>query len=197
MKALLKAENTEVDKADKDSNTPLHLAVAGSHLEAVSFLLDVGSDINRKGNGNQTPLFKASCYTGSVGIVAELLNRGADPELPTDSGWFPLHDAADNIEMTKLLISKHANINVQKLDQWTPLHLSIEWGEKEIAQFLLANGADPNILDNKEQTPFHLSWAAGLDDIFIQHQGLIRVDPSIYDYHGMTPIHRAASVSSP
>ncbi|UKZ82545.1 hypothetical protein TrVFT333_010334 [Trichoderma virens FT-333] len=195
MKVLFEAANTLVDMKDRYDDTPLHLAVKNGHLKAVSYLLDIGSSINTRGRDSRTPLFQAA-YAGEVDIVAELLDHGADPEILGDYGWYPLHAAADNLKITQLFINKKTNINIQMQDLWTPLHLSVNWQEREVTQLLLENGADPNIFNDGEQTPFHLSFYRGMEDIFIQHQGPICVDLKKYDSSGHAPIHSSVSKSS-
>ncbi|QYT04588.1 hypothetical protein H0G86_011490 [Trichoderma simmonsii] len=196
IKALIKKEDIQIDKTDDNDDTPLHLAVDGDHLKAVCLLLDAGSAIDRKGRRERSPLFKAA-YFGKVDIAKELLARGADPELPGERGWRPLHGGADNMDIVQLLITRGVDINAQKLDLWTPLHLSIFWGKRDIVQFLLTSGADPNIPNEDGNTPFHLSFASGMEDIFIRHQGPICIDLDKYDADGYAPIHKAILESSP
>jgi ankyrin repeat protein len=60
----------------------------------------------------------------------------------------------DNLDEIKALISKGAKINEKAKDGGeTALHVAIETGNVEIAEYLLTHGAKPNILDAKKRTP--------------------------------------------
>lgn len=67
----------------------------------------------------------------------------------------PLHLACGvsaNLEITKLLIKKKANVNVQERNGWTPLHCAANEGNLQICELLLnCDGIDVGIL-NKDGT---------------------------------------------
>jgi ankyrin repeat protein len=46
--------------------------------------------------------------------------------------------------MVKLLCNKGADVNIQNIYGWTPLHLAVGI-RKEIVQYLVASGADINL----------------------------------------------------
>ena len=50
-------------------------------------------------------------------------------------------------------------MNAKNKDGWTPLHHAAINGRKEIAELLIANGADVNAGDKRGRTP--LDWAVG------------------------------------
>lgn len=58
-------------------------------------------------------------------------------------GWTFLHWAAFNghIDIVKLLIEKHANVNVTDKHGRTPLYLSLRYGYEDIVETLLEHGA--------------------------------------------------------
>jgi len=47
--------------------------------------------------------------------------------------------------------------HVQKNDGDTPLHLAYKRGRWKLAKWLVQNGADVNVQNSNEKTPFHLA----------------------------------------
>jgi hypothetical protein len=64
-------------RAPQDEATPLHRAVKGGHLAAISALLRSGADVNARGEGGGTPLHTAA-DAGRTALVKALLEAGAD-----------------------------------------------------------------------------------------------------------------------
>jgi ankyrin repeat protein len=63
--------------AAQDEATPLHRAVKGGHLAAISALLRGGADVNARGDGGGTPLHTAA-DAGRTALVKALLDAGAN-----------------------------------------------------------------------------------------------------------------------
>mgnify|MGYP000903571971 FL=1 len=53
-----------------------------------------------------------------------------------------------DIENVRHLIGNGADVNTKDDDEWTPLHYVSMLGYKDIAEILIRNGADVNIIDN-------------------------------------------------
>ena len=62
-----------------DGDTPLHVMLWRSDVQAVIALIDAGVDVNAVGDMSETPLHIAVRNEGSVSIEA-LLHAGADPD---------------------------------------------------------------------------------------------------------------------
>ena len=94
---------------------------------------------------------------GNIKAVKQHLAAGTDVNAKEEDllGWTPLHYTATsgNRQITKLLISKGANVNAINSYNYTPLHGATCNGHKEIAELLIANGADVNARDNGGKTP--------------------------------------------
>ena len=87
-----------------------------------------------------------------------LLAHGADPNIVDNSGYAPLHQAADHPAVVRLLLAHGAKPNTRDKHGRTPLFLfmAARWGgKKAAADILLANGADPNATDPYGETPLH------------------------------------------
>ena len=74
---LLLAAGCDKDKADKDGDTPLHVAAAEGHEEVVRQLLAACFDKDKANDGGMTPLFCAA-QEGHEGVVRELLSSFCD-----------------------------------------------------------------------------------------------------------------------
>lgn len=75
---------------------------------------------------------------GSSAVVKLLLENGADPNKPDNTGTTPLHDAAREgfCETVQILVQYHANLNMR--DQWNrlPIDLAREHGHQDLVAFL-------------------------------------------------------------
>jgi len=75
------------------TNTPLHAAVAGGHVEVALFLIARGADVDAADAGRHTPLHIAA-EAGYLPVVEALLARGADPHVVDVEDKTPLSRAA-------------------------------------------------------------------------------------------------------
>lgn len=160
----------------------LHEAAAAHDLRRVEHLIE-GSGVSpdARNRDGLTPLRSAILALDAVywhppsrqtaDVVAYLLTRGADPNVPFRygdvEGYTLLHFAAfdGNMVLTPILVSAGANVNARDSRGWTPLHsaatcdfrlscddcsnapggdLEKRWhqGAKPVIRYLLDNGAD-------------------------------------------------------
>lgn len=84
----LLAEGADVNAADLEGLTPLHAAASRDSVDVARLLLDAGADINAADDRGETALYKAVRNTtgGKLPITELLLERGADPHIPTANG---------------------------------------------------------------------------------------------------------------
>ena len=106
------------------------------HPEIVKLLLDCGLE------PDDEELFALSAKHGRIGIVQLLLDRGVSP----DCGG-ALEKALDmgHLNVVKLLLNLGASVN----DKEALLLLAAEYGDAEIAQKMLHQGADPNEVEEE------------------------------------------------
>ena len=89
--------------------------------------------------------------------LAELLiDRGADVSAKNDMGMTPLHCASYG-NIVEVLVRRGADVNARARNGWTPLHVQSQEGEDtgalEVMEALLEAGANPNLTDEKGNTP--------------------------------------------
>ncbi len=125
-------------------------------------LLDRGADPHVKEIVlGQTALMWAAAE-GHVEVARELVARGADARVPSDSGFTPLMFAARNGHVamgTLLVVEGGADVDDATLDGYTALVVSVVRAHTAFTRFLLEHGADPNA--GPGFTALH--WAAGND----------------------------------
>ncbi|CAG0910809.1 unnamed protein product, partial [Cyprideis torosa] len=105
-------------------------------------------------------------------VVKILLANGADPNsIATCRGLTPLHIAATP-ETARLLLEYKAEVDVKDSDGCTPLlHATLATlnGRHSVVEFLLAHGADPNIISRTDETsPLHHAMLADTAELLIQ-----------------------------
>ena len=110
-------------------------------------------------------LHQAAQFTSNPTIVRLLLQAGADPNAPNDSGLTPLHAGAwnSNPMVVSHLLDSRADLNARENDGYTALHYAAaQSGNGRVVKLLLDRGADPLAESNDGRTPLHsaLSYRA-------------------------------------
>lgn len=113
-----------------------------------------------------TPLWTASTL-GHLGIVKELVSRGADIEHTTQSQSTPLRGAAfdGHLEVVKFLISRGANIDKPNQVGQSPLTIAAAMQKVDTVKFLLEKGANLFHHGHNGDTPLHVAVESGSKDV--------------------------------
>ncbi|XP_040199686.1 ankyrin repeat domain-containing protein 26-like isoform X2 [Rana temporaria] len=150
----------DINQVDKENRTPLHLACANGHLDAVRLLVESKAKLNLCDNDSRTPLFKSiQCQHEHCATV--LLEHDADPNVVDVNGNSAFHLAAliPSLAIANQLLEHGANINTVNKDGCTPLVLAATENHEEMVEFLIKEGADVNSKDKNGRTS--LMVAAG------------------------------------
>ncbi|XP_045778689.1 uncharacterized protein LOC123876461 isoform X3 [Maniola jurtina] len=162
---LLLSAGASPSVVDKTGASPLHLAAWKGDSAIVTMLLAHNPPVNIDlvTANQETPLIMAAQY-GSVNVVAQLVDRGADVTLRNvkDESALDLAAQYGRLPTVKHLLATHPTLVHQyKYPNWrvhkfysTPLHRAAKNGHVEVVQLLLAAGIDPNIRTNSG-TPLH------------------------------------------
>ena len=139
-----------------------------------------------------TPLHLAAAG-GYLEAATLLLEKGADVEDRSTTGWTPLHRAAygGHAEVCALLLDRGADATVTDNDDETPLHLAATNDCPDAANLLLEHGADVNCKTAAGETPLH--WASkqgsvGVARLLLEHGA----DARATDNEGKTALNVAS-----
>lgn len=190
-----------------NSNTAAEIALLDASirgdLPTVKRLLAQGLDPNtpdmREDPWNVTPLMHAA-GNGHLEVVAELLRAKAkvnltDKSFPGEGGGeTALHYAAFNghVPAAKLLLEGKADVNKVSRFGRTPITVAVLEQHRDMVQFLLESGADPNAAGRYSgETPLHEAANLGLVELaqlLMKHGANINAK----DSGGETPFMAAA-----
>ncbi|KAH8055050.1 serine/threonine kinase [Aureococcus anophagefferens] len=125
----------DVNGADYDRRTALHLAAAEGELDAVRFLVDRGADVNAVDRWRGTPLRDAEDGRhASVVALLEAAKRG-------DVGGI------------RALLASGVDVNGGDYDKRTALHLAAAEGHADAVRFLIDEKAAIDVVDRWRGTP--------------------------------------------
>ncbi|NNL31346.1 MAG: hypothetical protein HKO77_09995, partial [Gemmatimonadetes bacterium] len=113
--------------------TALHYAVREGRSQAVLALLDGGADIDQQTAGDLTSPMLMAVINGHFDLALDLLERGADPNVPSHAGLTPLYGAINTYWAPKARYPQQ-----QAYRQQEATHL-------DVMEAVLEAGADPNI----------------------------------------------------
>ncbi|KAF3011496.1 phosphate system positive regulatory protein pho81 [Neopestalotiopsis sp. 37M] len=164
--ALLQSDVATIDLIDHDNFTPLIHAIIHGHLACVERLLAATTRLDPQSETDHVPL-NLACEHGSLAIVELLLRNGAKI-LPDAEGLYPQHLVArsgQTPQLLRLLQSFGADLDqIDKLYGWTPLVHAASEGNVPCLRELLAVGANPNILDEKDlPAMYYAAWEGHLE----------------------------------
>ncbi|EER27087.1 hypothetical protein D8B26_002726 [Coccidioides posadasii str. Silveira] len=165
---LLLERRAYVNMADDFGQTALFYATISNDMDVIKTLLEWGADVRATDLKLSTPLHMAARYS-SPPITELLLNWGADPFAKDLDDETALHAAANNtfeinLEIIDKLVQLGVDINARRTDGWTPLINAIASKDEIKCRYLLANGADVNVITTDNQTALQraISWAVGV-----------------------------------
>jgi ankyrin repeat protein len=144
-------------------------AVIHNDPQKVAALIKAGVQLDETDEG-ETALHWAVSRRHTE-IVVMLLDAGANPNVPDNDGYTPLHDIAEMEDcpparmMLKALLAAGADPNLRESKNgWTPLHITVmsdDHDDLDIAEELLCGGADPTLRDFAGMTAAELAESTG------------------------------------
>jgi len=190
----VEGEGVGQKREDEQGNAYLDAIIEGNLGKVQELLADDPSLIsiidNRAKGSSRSPALHLAIKYGHGEIVELLLSKGAKPNERDINGQRSLHVVAENgrANMVKLLVQYGAGINDKNEFRLPPLCYA---SNAQVAEALIANGADVNWPDERRATPLHSIARSGITEVaqvLLAHGA----DINAKDNSGWTPLHSAA-----
>jgi ankyrin repeat protein len=110
----------------------LHFAARQGAIAAAEALIAAGADVNQRCAGDRTTPMIVAAVNGQFDLVSYLLDKGADPNLVSEAGMFPLYAVINTQWQPRSFYPQTKAYLQQKTDYLT------------LMKKLLDKGADPN-----------------------------------------------------
>jgi glutaminase len=179
----LHEEQVNLEEGDYDHRTPMHLAAAEGHVEAIEFLLDHGvRPISDRWGGQPLSDARVGGHTGACTVLDKGGISAGAPHHRVDDPGGPKDDATefgDNLAVVELLWAAAENnigglqrlvahgmpVNAQDYDRRTALHLAAAEGQLEAVRYLVAHGHPLNVRDRWNATPLDEARREGRETV--------------------------------
>jgi len=148
--------------------TLFEACAVGKFDSATLIIFQNPQQINEFSEDGFTPLGLA-CYFGHEELAKFLVLKGADVNLASKNGFnvFPIHSAvaANNINITRMLLNAGAYPNVGQKAGLAPLHTAAQLGNIELIILLLEHGAEVGLRMEGGKLPADLAAEKGFNEI--------------------------------
>lgn len=162
--AIIEANKKFVNLPNEFGLMPLYVAINLKKIKDVSALVDAGADVNFITEFGESILYKAVC-TGHQEIIEVILKKQPNLNILVN-GMTALAKAAelDLHDIVKILVEAGADVNVAKLNCFTPLMAAASKGNLEVVKYLLKNNA---VVDQRvnDQTPLCVAVVNGFQAV--------------------------------
>ena len=189
---LLLDAGADPNAVDDGGLTPLHQGAKNSNPVITAHLLAAGADPNALDNEGYTPLHHSAARGGSGRVITRLLSAGADPLAESNDGRTPLHSGMRYAAVRDVI---SALVQGGAAEHLTPLQFAALQDNAEAVTSLVAEGADPNVVDG-------YGWSALHFAIPLADSGVVAVllaagaDPDALTVDGVTTLHLASRQAS-
>jgi uncharacterized protein len=162
-------------------------AIRAGDREKVNSLLTADATLLAAKDDKGLGAYAAARYSGRNDVAALLIDRGVELDVFTASM------AGQTDRVLEFIAEDPELLNAYSQDGWTPLHLACFFGQSEVAEALLAKGADVHAQSHNpmENMPLHAATAVRNKDAvraLLEHGA----DVNARQHGGWTALHAAA-----
>lgn len=190
-------QGADVHARDDKGDTPLHLCF---DLEIIRLLLSHGANPNAVNADKRTPFICFMVAYPQTELFNMFMEYGADIFHVSDEKSSLIHNLLSNkdeeqqdniIQMIKILLEKGLDINAQNNCGSSPLIMACAYGMNKITLFLLQQGANLSLTNEKGNTALHETIYCQTDDLKERIEILISHGANInaINNEGETPLH--------
>ena len=145
---------------DERGDTALIAAIRSDAARVTDYLIaEKSTDLDATNVSSETAMMIAA-YRKRKDLVEKLIARGAEPNRP---GWTALHYAAsvDARDIVDVLLEHSAFIDAESPNKTTPLMMAARGGYGDLCRSLIAAGADPSQINQRDLTAADFARRAG------------------------------------
>ena len=161
---LINKHNFDVQKADNNGWTALHLSARNGIYQSIEYLVDLGTDISLETNDGRNCLHVAAEF-GHLSLCETLINKHKfDVQKAYNYGCTPLHDSAKSgsYQLVKYFSNKGIDINLKINNGINCLHIAAMFGHFSLCRILLnKHNFDVHLSCNRGWTAIHYSAIKG------------------------------------
>ncbi|NWZ12630.1 ASB10 protein, partial [Agelaius phoeniceus] len=162
---LLLRAGADPEAVSEQGYRPLHLCKSSDSIGCVQQLLQHGASVNSQTEEEQDTALHVASRHGLAEHVQLLLQHGAQLDVRNKEGQTPLNAACAQqhqpqdmdryYRVCQLLVESGASVNAEDRDRQHPLHLACKNANAQIAELLLARGANVNVMNYGGNTALH------------------------------------------
>ncbi len=154
---------SDINRANSEGETPLHLAVSQGSYIIVKLLVNNGANINVLDKVGNSALTRA-VLGGHTQITEYLITQGAEHD-PTQLLHHAISAGVTDREIIPLLVKHGAQIDAQNSAGQTPLTAAISKNNRVQVKLLIQSGADVRLANGANLTPLSIAQKLGNGDI--------------------------------
>ncbi|NXP54835.1 ASB10 protein, partial [Heliornis fulica] len=162
---LLLDAGADPEAVSENGYKPLHLCKSQDSIECAQQLLQRGASVNSQTEEEGDTALHVAARHGLIDHVQLLLRYGAELEAENEEGQTPLNAACAQphqpedmdryYRVCQLLVASGASVSAADRDRQYPLHLACKNANAQVAELLLAHGANVNIMNYSGSTALH------------------------------------------
>lgn len=198
----LRGEGIDICAADPEGRLPLAEAARSNQLKALAALAAAPCGLNQVEPFSRHTALMIAVMLRNLEAVRLLLGAGADPNFATDGGaraWLLLGGSADpeSARIREALRVHGADLNTAAADGGTLLMAAADSGSLELANWLLKNGANPDLQDKSGRSALMYATLAAEGESVLRLLISYQANVNLRDAEGHTALALSRLIPDP